>query len=430
MSAVNGGIIFNQSRTAGGGGGVTGANNGLSLAGANVQLGGNPLIQDSTITLDGFFLELFDPVFLMDILFSPANNDIQLLSGLNSSIILSGSTGFSSFGDANFDGNGTAITVNDTNSTAQIINGGHTYLDFDMNTFLFRIGDISSFGSGLQIVMDDPANNLQVISGGNTFFNMNIAGLVFGMGDLSNTGNGLQLALSDAGRTSAIATTAGLMLRADQANELYEFGDVNGVASGIQLSMDGATNQITLISDINSATPTFLVLDGISLQVALETDDCRLGLDATARSVFLGFNTTNETRIELSDSGQTLQFLSTTNTFLNLNIGAGVFQIGDISTSLNGSVLVLSDTSQFLSFQSAASEFLRVDVPNGLYQMGDIGAAANGGKIELQDAANVLVLSNTANTLAININGVAGFTGTVTPVTTITVNNGIVTNVA
>ena len=62
--------------------------------------------------------------------------------------------------------------------------------------------------------------------------------------------------------------------------------------------------------------------------------------------------------------------------------------------------------------------------------MGDIDGFLNGGFIQIDDAGNAFKINNTASNIGININGVAGFTGTVTPVVSITVNNGIVTAVA
>ncbi len=53
----------------------------------------------------------------------------------------------------------------------------------------------------------------------------------------------------------------------------------------------------------------------------------------------------------------------------------------------------------------------------------------NGTHMNIDDAANTFFLKNTANNAIINMNGVGGFTGTVTPVNSITVNGGIVTMV-
>lgn len=87
--------------------------------------------------------------------------------------------------------------------------------------------------------------------------------------------------------------------------------------------------------------------------------------------------------------------------------------------------------NQGIEFIRNADNVFLVDFANDIYSFGDrSGGILNGSHIEINDAANVLNIKNTANTLGININGVAGFTGTVAAPATITVNNGIVTNVA
>jgi hypothetical protein len=78
------GIIFGNAQGGGGGGGapvVTGANNGTSLVGGNIQLGGNPLIANTSIDMGGFGLTIFDTVTGSTFNFTPETFMINLQNG-------------------------------------------------------------------------------------------------------------------------------------------------------------------------------------------------------------------------------------------------------------------------------------------------------------------------------------------------------------
>lgn len=82
------GIVFGNA-TSGGGGGtpvVTGANNGTSLVGGNIQLGGNPLIANTTIDLGGFGLIISDSASGSEFVFTPETFSISLFAGGNPTI--------------------------------------------------------------------------------------------------------------------------------------------------------------------------------------------------------------------------------------------------------------------------------------------------------------------------------------------------------
>lgn len=436
----------------GGGGGVTGAQNGLTLNGANVELGGNPLLQFTGINLDGFLFELFDITTGLDFSLDPSIPQINLNAKQGFGLLVDGLNDLASLGDVgglggstqlvlndglktvimqsgvaadlmfNFDAvngvyqmgdvngavNGTNIVINDTANTIGLGTNKGSSILLDGGNAISQIGDTGSFGNTTIFLIDDTNQTAQLFSNANIFLNFDMGALSFRMGDIAGVGNGLELNMDDTLRLITMGTNAGFMFTLDQGAGIYMIGDVSGVAGFGKLILNDAIDQF----DIE--------LDG--------TTCIRLSSTAGVQSFQMG---NGNTGIIIDNSVTNSAIISiNTNAIMNLNNGAGVYQFGDISASASGSVLVLSDVSQFLSFQVGGFQHLRVDAGNNLYQLGDIDSGANGGKIELQDAANLLILGNNANNLAININGVGGFTGTVTPVTTITVNNGIVTNVA
>lgn len=77
------GILFGNAQGGGGGSApvVTGANNGTSLVGTNIQLGGNPLIANTTIDMAGFALLIEDSTTGSSWAFTPNTFNINLMEG-------------------------------------------------------------------------------------------------------------------------------------------------------------------------------------------------------------------------------------------------------------------------------------------------------------------------------------------------------------
>lgn len=101
--------------------------------------------------------------------------------------------------------------------------------------------------------------------------------------------------------------------------------------------------------------------------------------------------------------------------------------LGDTNGVFSGINFNIDGINAFATIQTGLNrQFLNIDPGNGRYRIGDINALLNATTIDVNDTLSDIGL-NTAGTLSMN--GTPGFTGTVTPVVSITVLNGIVTNV-
>ncbi len=109
----------------------------------------------------------------------------------------------------------------------------------------------------------------------------------------------------------------------------------------------------------------------------------------------------------------------------------GAYQMGDLSNANNGARILLNDTNRSftLDYFATGTAWIFVDDINGFADFGNSSGMGNTTKLRVNDTANEFQFSNGGNTSAIRINNQLGFTGTVTPVTSITVVGGIVTNV-
>lgn len=96
----------------------------------------------------------------------------------------------------------------------------------------------------------------------------------------------------------------------------------------------------------------------------------------------------------------------------------------------NNTTLNLRDNSEEITIVSANGTWGNFNIGLRLVQFGDIDGFFNGNMFVINDNLGTFDFTNGTNTATININGVNGFTGTVVAPATITVDGGIVTNVA
>ncbi len=179
------------------------------------------------------------------------------------------------------------------------------------------------------------------------------------------------------------------MQRLNQAIGRYEFGDISGFNNSSNLAIDDLLQTIQLSSGLNPG----LLLDF--------SGDYLLG-DVNGVG--------NSGLIDVFDSGNRI----------GLSIG-----------NINPAQMNLRKSSETFNVILDGGIKFNIDAVLGAYQLGDIfGSSGNGMFLEVDDSLGELKLTNIAANSAVRINGNLGFTGTVTPVTTITVVGGIVTNVA
>lgn len=174
----------------------------------------------------------------------------------------------------------------------------------------------------------------------------------------------------------------------------------------------------------------------------------------------LAFNNGSVTYLQNSATGFEVIDTSTTFRSLRLDQAAGAYWMGDIDNLLSGTMLRVNDAAgrvnaragvEFVHTDPATNRFIQSNPASGFYKMGDIDGAVNnmilfiddanqqiqlgtnlnnGTLLTINDLTGNIEFTNGAGTALIRANGVNGFTGTVAPVNTITVNGGIVTNVA
>lgn len=121
---------------------------------------------------------------------------------------------------------------------------------------------------------------------------------------------------------------------------------------------------------------------------------------------------------------------------------SGFFQMASDTASVSGSIqLSITSPSGTINYEADAINHdvsindgggmgFFFDFANDRFSFGDFVGTANGNAFQIDDTTNRFLFGNTATNAVINMNGVDGFTGTVTPVNSITVEGGIVTAVS
>lgn len=397
MSVRGFGAIRSNATPNTGGGGVTGANNGLDLDAGIAVLGqdlgeaGDPaiLLSDRQIPMGGFrllindglndFLDL-DPVGQTAILGASANNFLQMQTGINETL-------------------------------QYFTTAGQRAISIDFNAQFYGIGDIDFSSTGVQFDMTGGAGSFIMQSG--TFgkaleFTQNVGS--FFIGDIDSIGNTSLIELSDAAQVFAVSTgpTSAQFLSLDMAAGLFRIGDIDGVAQQTFLSIDDALTAMVFSSSGNS---------GLDLNIAAGI--YQMG-DLSGVS--------NSSVLDITDSQEKLRFLSSTNQYMILDGVNDSYNIGDINNVAGGTSLDMSGAGGLIQMKVTGLNYLVLSVAN--QTIGDIGVGGNGCVMDINDPASTIKFDNTAHDVQIEINGVAGFTGTVAAPATITVESGIVTNVA
>lgn len=132
----------------------------------------------------------------------------------------------------------------------------------------------------------------------------------------------------------------------------------------------------------------------------------------------------------LNDNNGLAEIQQSTQVMLSLDAVNGLYHIGDKAQINNGTALFIDDPNSSASIETAVGQMLTLIQTAGFYSFGDLGPIGNGTVVGVDDATGTFFVANTGNTSIININGVNGFSGTVAAPATITVDGGIVTNVA
>lgn len=198
-----------------------------------------------------------------------------------------------------------------------------------------------------------------------------------------------------------------------QNNYVYQFGDYIKTQNGTNFYVDDNLetvqvlfNQIEPFFSLNRQTNAYSIGDAVNFSVP------SLLLDGTQQLASIyAVNGSDEIYSEFNTS--TKRFFTTLTDGVRLTdmeLNLDFFSIG----SGNGSI----------------DKYLNMSWISELIQLGDIDMSNNRLMFEIDIANNVFRFGNDTDTATLEINSIPGFTGTVSPVTSITVEQGIVTNVS
>jgi len=234
--------------------------------------------------------------------------------------------------------------------------------------------------------------------------------------------NAIQLGLEKTSNLAYLRVQTDDFFRIDVGNGLFQIGDINSTVNGSILNIDDTNQKLEFLNNAN----TYLLADVFGGEMAF--GDWTNFLEPVFNLQFsTGGNPLGE--IYVPDQAGNYIDLSmfhnpTSRSVLDLQNGAARYQI---RLDVNAGV---QETYQIVKPGAPNRRFLLFDWLANTFQIGDIDGAVNGTNLNVADVTGSIDITNTALNSFVRINGVAGFTGTVTPVTTITVNGGIVTNVA
>lgn len=236
------------------------------------------------------------------------------------------------------------------------------------------------------------------------------------------TKHGFQVTDDVNGTPINILTADNLSIGSDNglslAPPVYKIGDVNLVGNSSIFEL----NDLTGIAKISDATDIFFQADMINQRVALGD------VSNVINTTFAAVDVLNkQVQIQAANNGlsQSTILLSGDNTMASSFISMAAFETP--ATSLQ---ILIDASNDKVSVANSVNKGMLFDYGTDQYQIGDIVGFANGNRFIVDELNSLFIFENIALNSAIQINGVNGFTGTVTPVNSITVNGGIVTAVS
>lgn len=440
--------------------------NGLSVNGAGQivlgdDLGGGlaDLLNDREIEMAGFLFQFINSggrKFLIDNANSLyeigdidgllngstflVDDNSQVIAGFNTAgnaLILNMQGRVYEFGDIDTVGNGLNLQLDDPNQLAQLRFNGDPYLLLDNVSNAWAFGDYNNFVKPVidmayvvggtnyisEYVQDATGNayansflrvnealgqpqwtldtngfvdNVQTtqsenawvtsINGTNRLSLDNVTN-TYGIGQLGLAGNATRLRLLDNIEGFVFDSTTGNMLSARNDNLQFGFGDGAGTNYGILI--DGVAGR----TDLNGGGDEWVLINTATNSMQLGRND-GLGVNG-----FINFDVTNNL----------IQFQGNSFVAGELDFVNQVFQFGG-------------------SGPTNAASGAGVDDPNSFAYLRTTGV--NAMEFYMDGMQDKFFFSSLSTTGIFNINGTDGFTGTVTPVNSITVVGGIVTNVS
>lgn len=293
----------------------------------------------------------------------------------------------------------------------QLLNGAGRKFLSDPTNGLYEFGDIDSIANGTFLEINDGLNLTRLFSRGNEYMRIYAAltGQNYIFGDVLAADNGAQLNIND------------------YTNSIILGNTLKGQT--VTLSMD--TNEY-IFGPLASGNADNLVIDDAAQRITLNNNGNQyLTLDIANHLYSIGdlSNALNNSKILIDDANQVIsaEFGATLQQQLYIDPLNQTYWLGDIPNGVNSTYMYLDPT--LFEVSCANNVYLAANVATGSYVFGDFDNANNGALIQIQDNTNTFRIDNAAHNMGLTINGNPGFTGTVTPVNSITVEGGIVTNV-
>lgn len=299
----------------------------------------------------------------------------------------------------------------------QMFDGLDRIFDLDPLNGQYSIGNISGGGGGTYLYIDDPNQSVSIASNLGEMLALDNANGGYRIGDVTGAGNLSRISINDTLQTIEALFGLDSLLQLDYATDVWGIGDVSNFTKPVIDSAFNTGGNIFINQYIQDTTGNaFVNFDIATNDVTLLSrmrSDVSNGTDRTifeqqSDTLFFRFNNLDKFLIDLVNNR---------------------YSLGDIGIANNGSQILIDDTSRIFAFFDSVGQSIVAGGANFQVDIGDIDNNINKLQLSVEPHLNQVRIDNITNTAGILINGVAGFTGTVTPVNSITVDAGIVTNV-
>lgn len=289
--------------------------------------------------------------------------------------------------------------------------------------------DVGAFLAQLLSDREIPLNNFifELVNGigGDKQFSVDPVNRLYQFGDISGAGNNFFMSIDDTNQLSQILFGADPYLLLDLANNQYAFGDFNNFVNPVMDMYGGANPSIG--RTVQTGGFAISVNEGMGINGGVPS--YQNFLEGGANDVTFRYSDELFTFFTGQGAGTVGKVLAD---LANNDYGIGDGFPGDPGgQNNNGTALYINDAAQTVEiYSNGMRRSVLVNASAYNVALGDIDGNNNLMILQVDDANNRVSISNVGNNSIIRMNGVNGFTGTISPVNSITVNGGIVTAVS
>lgn len=196
--------------------------------------------------------------------------------------------------------------------------------------------------------------------------------------------------------------TRNYLVTIDSVGATDTFSWSDGFTSGSNIPIIGAPQVIGTLgeSTIQFGATTGHTLNDDWLTSFSVTFGRQMAFDGLAQTQVIGDvdNVSSTGKLVIDPSLGLMEYITQSSPFFKIDPGSGLYQMGDIGFTQNGSLIQVADSNQAFNFLVGGHSFLKADLSTQTYGLGDLEDAFNGNAFNINDNLGSFLMTGSGQT--------------------------------